>query len=80
MNMRKLLRITFLASVLWNGLILLISPLVLQGYALSFQARKLTFMFARVVFSVIFGNWMDMGVIGVAFAMCLDWGLRALLF
>ena len=119
--MRKLLRITFLASVVWNGLILLISPLVLQGYALSPQARKLTFVlilihnifnalfyplsgalsnglraagdvkftmyvsifstiFCRVVFSVIFGIWMNLGVIGVAFAMCLDWGLRALLF
>ena len=119
--MRKLLRITFLASVVWNGLILLISPMVLQGYALSPQARKLTFVlilihnifnalfyplsgalsnglraagdvkftmyvsifstiFCRVVFSVIFGIWMDLGVIGVAFAMCLDWGVRALLF
>ena len=115
--MRKLLRITFLASVVWNGLILFISPLVLQGYALSPQARKLTFVlilihnifnalfyplsgalsnglraagdvkftmyvsifstiFCRVVFSVIFGIWMNLGVIGVAFAMCLDWGLR----
>ena len=119
--MRKLLRITFLASVLWNGVILLISPMVLQGYALSPQARSLTFVLilihnifnalfyplsgalsnglraagdvkftmyvsifstivCRVVFSVIFGIWMDMGVIGVALAMCLDWGLRALLF
>ena len=119
--MRKLLRITFLASVLWNGVILLISPMVLQGYALSPQARRLTLVLilihnifnalfyplsgalsnglraagdvkftmyvsifstivCRVVFSVIFGIWMDMGVIGVALAMCLDWGLRALLF
>lgn len=37
-------------------------------------------IFCRVVFSVIFGIWMDLEVIGVAFAMCLDWGLRALLF
>ena len=119
--MRKLLRITFLASVVWNGLILFISPLVLQGYALSPQARKLTFVLilihnifnalfyplsgalsnglraagdvkftmyvsifstisAESSFSVIFGIWMNLGVIGVAFAMCLDWGLRALLF
>ena len=119
--MRKLLRITFLASVLWNGVILLISPMVLQGYALSPQARRLTLVLilihnifnalfyplsgalsnglraagdvkftmyvsifstivCRVVFSVIFGIWMVMGVIGVALAMCLDWGLRALLF
>ena len=119
--MRKLLRITFLASVLWNGVILLISPMVLQGYALIDIRIGLTFVLilihnifnalfyplsgalsnglraagdvkftmyvsifstivCRVVFSVIFGIWMDMGVIGVALAMCLDWGLRALLF
>ena len=29
---------------------------------------------------MIFGIWMDLGVISVAFAMCLDWGVRALLF
>lgn len=34
----------------------------------------------RVVFSLVFGISMNMGVIGVAFAMCLDWGVRALLF
>ena len=118
---RKLLRITFLASALWNGAILLISPFVLQGYALSPQARELTFVLilihnifnalfyplsgalsnglraagdvkftmyvsifstivCRVVFSLVFGISMNMGVIGVAFAMCLDWGVRALLF
>lgn len=43
--MRKLLRITVLASILWNGLILL-----------------------------------NMGVIGIALAMCLDWMIRALFF
>ena len=34
----------------------------------------------RVLFSVIFAIWFQMGVIGVTFAMCLDWGLRACLF
>ena len=34
----------------------------------------------RVLFSIIFAMWMDMGVIGVALAMCLDWGIRALVF
>ena len=34
----------------------------------------------RVVFSVIFGIWMKLGVIGVALAMCLDWVLRAVIF
>lgn len=34
----------------------------------------------RVVFSVLFGIWMDLGVIGIAFAMCLDWMIRAVFF
>lgn len=34
----------------------------------------------RVVFSVLFGIWLDLGVIGVAFAMCLDWMIRASFF
>lgn len=34
----------------------------------------------RVVFSVLFGIWLDLGVIGVAFAMCLDWMIRAAFF
>lgn len=34
----------------------------------------------RVVFSVLFGIWMDPGVIGIAFAMCLDWMIRAVFF
>ena len=119
--MRKLLRITFLSSILWNGWILLISPLVLQGYALSEEARRLVLILifihnifnslfyplsgalsnglraagdvkftmyvsifstigCRVVFSVILAVWMNMGVIGIALAMCMDWGIRAILF
>ncbi len=39
--MRKLLRITVVASLLWNGAILLVSPLVLKGYAISAQAAQL---------------------------------------
>lgn len=119
--MRKLLRITILASVLWNGLILLAAPFVLKGYALSDEAARLVVILVlihnifnalfyplsgalanglraagdvkftmyvsvfstigcRVVFSVLFGIWMDLGVIGIAFAMCLDWMIRAVFF
>ncbi len=119
--MRKLLRITLAASVVWNGLILLVSPLVLKGYALSQEAADLVlwlilihnvfnaFVYpfsgalssglraagdvkftmyvsifsticCRVLFSVILGIWLHMGVIGVAFAMCLDWMARGVLF
>lgn len=34
----------------------------------------------RVLFSVAFGIWLQMGVIGVAFAMCLDWLARGVIF
>ena len=119
--MRKLLKMTFAASILWNGLILAISPLVLKGYALSEGAGGLVVVLVvihnvfnavcyplsgalsnglraagdvkftmyisllstvagRVLFSVIFAVKMNMGVIGVALAMCLDWGIRAVIF
>lgn len=119
--MRKLLRLTFVTSVLWNGLIMAVSPLVLKGYALSAEVAGLVViligihnlfnavcyplsgalsnglraagdvkftmyvsllstMAGRVLFSVIFAVWMNMGVIGVAFAMCLDWAVRAVIF
>ena len=119
--MRKLLRLTFVMSILWNGLILVVSPLVLKGYALSAEAASLVVILilihnvfnavfyplsgalsnglraagdvkftmyisllstvaGRVVCSVILAVWMNMGVIGIALAMCLDWGIRALIF
>ena len=34
----------------------------------------------RFVPSVILGIWMDLGVIGIAAAMCCDWMVRAVLF
>lgn len=119
--MKKLLRITVLMSVLWNGLILAAAPLILKGYALSEEAADLVLILivihnifnaflypfsgalanglraagdvkftmyvsifstigCRVVFSVLFGICLDLGVIGVAFAMCLDWMIRAAFF
>ena len=119
--MRKLLRLTFVTSIIWNGLILAVSPLVLKGYALSAEAAGLVVILilihnvfnavfyplsgalsnglraagdvkftmyvsllstvaGRVLFSIIFAVWMNMGVIGVALAMCLDWGIRGVIF
>jgi len=119
--MRKLLRLTFVTSVLWNGLIMAVAPLVLKRYALSAETSELVVLLiaihnlfnavcyplsgalsnglravgdvkftmyvslistivGRVLFSVIFAIWMNMGVIGVAFAMCLDWAVRAVIF
>lgn len=45
--MRKLLRITFAASILWNGLIMLAAPLVLRGYALSEEEADLSWTLQR---------------------------------
>lgn len=119
--MRKLLRITFAASVLWNGVVLIAAPIVLQGYALSDEAADLVVILViihnifnalfyplsgalanglraagdvkftmyvsifstigcRVLFSILFGIWMNLGVIGIAFAMCVDWMIRAAFF
>lgn len=33
----------------------------------------------RVIFSIILGLWMNMGVIGIALAMAIDWGVKAFL-
>lgn len=118
---KKLLRITFLASIFWNALILAAAPLVLNGYAISAEAARLVVILViihnifnalfyplsgalanglraagdvkftmyvsifstigcRVAFSILFGIWLDLGVIGIAFAMCLDWMIRAAFF
>ena len=34
----------------------------------------------RLIFSTIFGIWLNLGVIGIAFAMCLDWSVRGIIF
>lgn len=34
----------------------------------------------RLVFSLIFAIYFNMGVIGIAFAMCLDWSIRGIIF
>lgn len=119
--MKKMLRITFLASFLWNALILLAAPIALKGYAISAEGARLVIVLilihnffnavfyplsgalsnglraagdvkftmyvsisstigCRVLFSVILAIWLNLGVIGVAFAMCIDWGVRAFLF
>lgn len=54
--MRKLLRITVLASIVWNGLILLITPLVLRGYALSVEAAHLVVILVVIhnIFNALF--------------------------
>ena len=54
--MRKLLRITFAASVLWNGVILIAAPIVLQGYVLSDEAADLVVILVIIhnIFNALF--------------------------
>ena len=34
----------------------------------------------RLVLSILFGIWLNLGVIGIAIAMCLDWTVRGIVF
>ncbi len=34
----------------------------------------------RLIFSYIFALWLNMGVVGIAIAMCLDWTIRGIIF
>lgn len=118
---RKLLRITYLTSILWNALVLLLTPILLAFFSLSEEAKKLvvilvlihnvfnavlfpisgalpnglraagdvkynmyvsilTTVFGRLVLSVIFGIWMNLGVIGIALAMCADWAIKGIFY
>lgn len=118
---KKLLKITLLFSILWNILILGITPLLMKIYVLSDETKQmvillvlihnvfnsLAFPFSgplgnglratgdvkftmvvsiastiggRLVFSILFGIVLNLGVIGIAFAMCLDWMIRAVIF
>ena len=119
--MIKLLKMSYIASVLWNGFLLLMVPLVLRMYDLNSETKNLiillvaihnvfnaavfslsspfanglraagdvryTVMVAvlstvicRVALSIIFGIWMNLGVIGIAMAMVCDWMIRAFFY
>lgn len=116
---RKLNRITLLSSIVWNALILAVTPFFMNFYPLSDEVKQLVVLLVlihnifnaflyptsgalanglraagdvkytmylsvlstvicRLVLSVVFGIWMNLGVIGIALAMCCDWGVRAL--
>ena len=118
--MIKLLKMTYLGSVIWNFVFFLFTPFLLQFYSLSQEGKQLVIilviihnvfnalfcptafslsnglraagdirytMFSaifstvvvRVIFSIILGLWLNMGVIGIALAMAIDWGVKALL-
>ena len=118
---KKLLKQTIVLSVLWNGLILAATPLILRGYEVTAETGRLVLwlvlihnlfnslafpfsgplsnglrgagdvrftmyvsvgstILGRLVFSVVLGIWLGLGVIGIALAMCLDWVIRAVVF
>lgn len=118
--MRKLTRLTFFISILWNGLVLAGTPLLLLLYDLSEEAKQLVLLLVvihnlfnavafplsgpfsnglraagdvkftmyislfctvvcRVALSILFGVWMQGGVIGIAFAMAGDWCIKAVI-
>lgn len=118
---KKLMKITLLFALAWNGLIFAATPVLLSFYALEEETKRLVlllvlvhnlfsavvFPFAdplgkglratgdvkfttaislfttigvRLVFSIVFGIWMHLGVMGIAYAMCLDWSIRGAIF
>ncbi|MDL2233859.1 MATE family efflux transporter [Ruminococcaceae bacterium OttesenSCG-928-L11] len=118
--MKKLLRITVSASIVWNLLIFVAVFPAMGFYALSEETVRLviilvaihnlfnaaffpfagplpngfraagdvkfpmytaifTTVICRVIFSVIFAIWMNLGVIGIAWAMCADWVIKSIL-
>ncbi|MDE5801988.1 MAG: MATE family efflux transporter [Lachnospiraceae bacterium] len=118
---KKLMKITVIASVAWNVIILAATPLAMMVYDLSAETKRLIIWLVvihnafnafaypfsgplsaglraagdakftmvvtvistigiRLLLSVLFGIVLNMGVIGIAFAMCADWLFKAVLF
>ena len=118
---KKLMKITVAASVAWNAIILVATPLMLTAYDLAAETKQLViwlvvihnvfnalaFPFSgalsaglraagdvkftmvvtvistigiRLLLSVLFGIVLDLGVIGIALAMCTDWLFKGVLF
>lgn len=118
---KKLNKLAIVLSIVWNLIVLALTPLFMHFYQLSSETLHLIFylvvihnvfnaivfpisgplsnglraagdvkftmivsvastLLARFVFSIIFAIYLNMGVIGIAFAMCLDWTIRAVIF
>lgn len=118
---KKLNKMAIVLSIVWNLIVLALTPLFMHFYQLSSETLQLIFylvvihgvfnaivypisgplsnglraagdvkftmivsiastLLARFVFSIIFAIYLNMGVIGIAFAMCLDWTIRAVIF
>ena len=118
---KKLDKITFVLSILWNALIFAITPLIVRYSAISPEAKELVIWLvlinnifnglaypfagalgnglraagdvkftmivsisltigARLLFSALFGLWLDWGVIGIAIGMGIDLVFRGAIF
>lgn len=117
---KHLLKISLAIAIVWNAIILALTPFLLTFTGISTEAKSLTFtlvlihnifcafvspfncigsglraagdvkytmytsIFAtvcvRLVLSFILASYLQMGVIGIAWAMCMDWCSRAILF
>lgn len=118
---KKLMKITMVFTVVWNGLVFAATPVMMHFYSLESETKRLVVMLVlihnlfnalvfpfsdplgkglratgdiffttavslfttigvRLIFSMLFAIVMDMGVIGIALAMCLDWTVRGVMF
>ena len=117
----KLIKWSLVFSIIWNVLVLAITPFILQFYNLTYETKHLIFILViihniantvvfplsgplsqglratgdvkftmivsiastvcgRLVLSIILALKLNLGVIGIAFAMCGDWTIRAIIF
>ena len=73
----KLLKITLLFSAVWNTAVFALTPVIMPFFNVAPETRSLTvWLFFFILFAVI----LEMGVVGIAVAMCLDWCIRAVVF
>mgnify|MGYP004481283985 FL=1 len=117
----KLIKWSLIFSIVWNALVLAITPFILQFYNLAYETKHLIFILViihniantvvfplsgplsqglratgdvkftmivsiastvggRLVLSIILALKLNLGVIGIALAMCGDWTIRAIIF
>ena len=117
----KLIKWSLVFSIVWNVLVLAITPFILQFYNLAYETKHLIFILViihniantvvfplsgplsqglratgdvkftmivsiastvggRLVLSIILALKLNLGVIGIALAMCGDWTIRAIIF
>lgn len=118
---QKLIKITLVISLIWNGLIFALTPLLMLAYNLEAETKSLVIQLVlihnlfnaiaypfsgamssglraagdvkfttivsiastvagRLTLSWLLGLVLDMGVIGIALAMCADWTIQAVLY